>query len=232
MKSNKCQLIRPIGQRSITSTFLSSHRYSDCEGDASIKAPNRKGTRPSLSDFLNSKLHTSSVLPTSVQGKELPFSCPVTRENSDKSVKGESRKKDEREEESKFLIDGAFDMFKNVQKNSRGLGTSSSDNETNIFCIDHIHETRKRKNMNEGLCKPCGRKRMAVLGEDSKPAHRPRVRRNFPANDESIPHFNHYENGGGWWNDDMAGVDTEEVGCKNDAWEGVGCTTLGGIEWH
>ncbi|GER41667.1 cysteine proteinases superfamily protein [Striga asiatica] len=194
MKSNKCPLIRPIGQRSITSTFLSSHR--DCEGDANIKAPNRK----------------------------------VIRENSDKSVNGGSQKKEEREEESKFLIDGAFDMFKNVQKNSKGLDTSSSDNDTNIFCIDHIHETQKRKNLNED--KPAGRKRMAVLGEDSKPALRPRVKRNFPANDESIPHFNHYENGGGWWNDDMAGVDTEEVGCKNDAWEGVGRTTLGGIEWH
>lgn len=39
------------------------------------------------------------------------------------------------------------------------------------------------------------------------------------------------DNGGGWWNENMAGVDNEEVGCT-DAWEGVGCTTLGGIEWH
>lgn len=38
-------------------------------------------------------------------------------------------------------------------------------------------------------------------------------------------------NGGGWWNDNMEGVDNEEVGCT-ESWEGVGCTTLGGIEWH
>lgn len=39
------------------------------------------------------------------------------------------------------------------------------------------------------------------------------------------------KNGAGWWDDNMEGVDNEEVGC-NEAWEGVGCTTLGGIEWH
>lgn len=39
------------------------------------------------------------------------------------------------------------------------------------------------------------------------------------------------DNGGGWWDENMAGVDNEEVGC-NDVWEGVGCTTLGGIEWN
>ncbi|XP_075516008.1 uncharacterized protein LOC142550844 isoform X5 [Primulina tabacum] len=39
------------------------------------------------------------------------------------------------------------------------------------------------------------------------------------------------ENGGGWWDDNMEGIDSENVGCSS-AWEGVGCTTLGGIEWH
>lgn len=39
------------------------------------------------------------------------------------------------------------------------------------------------------------------------------------------------ENGGGWWTEHMAGVDNEEVGCNN-VWEGVGYTTLGGLEWH
>lgn len=29
----------------------------------------------------------------------------------------------------------------------------------------------------------------------------------------------------------MEGVDSEEVGC-NEAWEGVGSTTLGGLDWH
>lgn len=29
----------------------------------------------------------------------------------------------------------------------------------------------------------------------------------------------------------MAGVDNEEVG-SNEVWEGVGSTTLGGLEWN
>ncbi|XP_020249532.1 uncharacterized protein LOC109826931 [Asparagus officinalis] len=39
------------------------------------------------------------------------------------------------------------------------------------------------------------------------------------------------ENGRGWWDEDREGVDSEEVGC-NDVWEGMGSTTLGGLEWH
>lgn len=39
------------------------------------------------------------------------------------------------------------------------------------------------------------------------------------------------ENGGGWWDDNMEGIDSENVGCSS-VWEGIGCTTLGGIEWH
>ncbi|KAG7028769.1 hypothetical protein SDJN02_09950, partial [Cucurbita argyrosperma subsp. argyrosperma] len=40
-----------------------------------------------------------------------------------------------------------------------------------------------------------------------------------------------YASGGGWWDCDMEGVDSEEVGL-GEVWEGVGSTTLGGIEWH
>lgn len=37
--------------------------------------------------------------------------------------------------------------------------------------------------------------------------------------------------GRGWWDCDREGIDNEEVGL-NEVWEGVGSTTLGGIEWH
>ncbi|XP_020519474.1 uncharacterized protein LOC18428597 isoform X2 [Amborella trichopoda] len=37
--------------------------------------------------------------------------------------------------------------------------------------------------------------------------------------------------GSGWWDSDMEGLDSEEVGCK-EVWEGMGSTTLGGLEWH
>lgn len=39
-------------------------------------------------------------------------------------------------------------------------------------------------------------------------------------------------NGSGWWDCDMEGVDSEEVG-HSEVWEGVGSTTYGDIvDWH
>lgn len=38
-------------------------------------------------------------------------------------------------------------------------------------------------------------------------------------------------NGSGWWDSNMEGVDNDEVGC-HEMWEGVGSTTLGGLEWN
>ncbi|KAL6571359.1 hypothetical protein OROHE_003002 [Orobanche hederae] len=228
--SKLCQF-RPIGQRSITSTFLfraSSNR--DCEGDVEIKVPIRKVSRPSLSDFLNRKLHRSSVLPTSIQGKGLPSSSPLSDDHSDRGAETKSVKKEGLEAETKVFTDGAFSMFKNIEKNKDGSRNSSSANDTEIFYVDDIQQTIKRRKLNEGHDdKPTIGKRLVVLGEDTKPVQRSK-RKNF-ANDEPIPFFDHYGNGGGWWNDNMEGVDNEEVGCS-DAWEGVGCTTLGGIEWH
>ncbi|KAK6122783.1 hypothetical protein DH2020_043481 [Rehmannia glutinosa] len=220
MNSKNCPL-RQIGQRSISSTFLfrASNRSSDCERNVKIKALSRKGSRLSLSDFLNKKLHRVLCYPHQFSG-----------EHSDKGAEGESVKKIGREAEAKFSIDGAFDMFKNVEKDKEGSRKSCSTNETEIFYVDDIQQTRKRKKTSEGHDdKPTARKRLVVLGEDSKPVQCSR-RKNF-VNGEPKPLFNHYENGGGWWNDNMEGVDNEEVGC-NDVWEGVGCTTLGGIEWH
>ncbi|XP_057471562.1 squamosa promoter-binding-like protein 1 [Actinidia eriantha] len=57
-----------FGQKSIPSTFLfrSSKLNPDCKGDVKIKDPN-KDSRVFLSDFLNRKMHRSSVLPNSIQ---------------------------------------------------------------------------------------------------------------------------------------------------------------------
>ncbi|KAL3615043.1 hypothetical protein CASFOL_040704 [Castilleja foliolosa] len=45
-----------------------SNRSSDCSRDVEINVCRQKGSRASLSDFLNRNLHMSHVLPTSVQG--------------------------------------------------------------------------------------------------------------------------------------------------------------------
>ncbi|KAI4303924.1 hypothetical protein MLD38_039502 [Melastoma candidum] len=43
--------------------------------------------------------------------------------------------------------------------------------------------------------------------------------------------YDHYANGGGFWDGDMEGIDSEEVGCK-ETWEGIGSTTLGELDWN
>ncbi|RVW27271.1 hypothetical protein CK203_103080 [Vitis vinifera] len=73
-------------------------------------------------------------------------------------------------------------------------------------------------------------KHLVVLGGDPKPKQTGRLE-NFIRNKKPRPLFNHYANGSGWWDCNMEGVDGDEVGC-NQAWEGVGSTTLGGLEWH
>ncbi|KAG6423026.1 hypothetical protein SASPL_113409 [Salvia splendens] len=228
MSFNKNPL-RPFGQRSITSTplFRASNRSNGCDQNAGIKAPTAKASRISLSDFLNRKLHRSSVLPTSVGGTEIPSSSPS------RDVKGEREKSEGREGKGKSPIKGALDIniLKNIKnESSNEFRNTCSTNGIEIIDVDDIEPTRKRKCLFEDHDnKLTGRKRVVVLGDDSKP-RRSSPRKVFTSG-ESKPFFNHYDNGGGWWDENMAGVDNEEVGC-NDVWEGVGCTTLGGIEWH
>ncbi|KAL7081356.1 hypothetical protein ACP275_14G035200 [Erythranthe tilingii] len=228
MKSKKCAL-RPVGQRSIASTFLfrTSNRSSDCKKNVEIKAPTQKGSQLSFSDFLNKKLHRGSVLPSSVQVKEEPCSSRLSDEHLNKS-----NIKKGGEAGAKFSIGDAFDLFKNVKNEKDDTRNSCPTDETEVIDIDEFKQTRKRRNVFEGdnQEKPCSRKRLAVLGEDSRPVQGSR-KKAFATHEETKPLFNHYGNGRGWWSEDMEGVDNEEVGCT-DSWEGVGSTTLGGIEWH
>ncbi|KAL0368568.1 UNVERIFIED_CONTAM: hypothetical protein Scaly_1075700 [Sesamum calycinum] len=150
MNSKKCSL-RPFGQRSIASTFLfrASNRSSDCEKNLVTKAPSQKGSHLSLSDFLNRSLHRSSVLPSSVQGKELRFSSALSGHDFNTGAEGESGKKQKGEAEVKLSIDGAFDMFKNVGKEKSQSHNSHVTNETEIFYEDDLQQTRKRRNLSE-----------------------------------------------------------------------------------
>ncbi|CAL8076559.1 unnamed protein product [Prunus armeniaca] len=79
------------------------------------------------------------------------------------------------------------------------------------------------------------KKTFTVPGGDPKPkpqAYQKRRRNESSVSKEKAgPVYNHYANGCGWWDCDREGIDNEEVGL-NEVWEGVGSTTLGGIEWH
>ncbi|KAK9145977.1 hypothetical protein Sjap_005880 [Stephania japonica] len=52
----------------------------------------------------------------------------------------------------------------------------------------------------------------------------------FSEGNKPKPVFDHYANGSGWWDCDMVGLDSGVV-C-NEVWEGMGSTTLGGLDWH
>ncbi|KAL3812361.1 hypothetical protein ACJIZ3_013629 [Penstemon smallii] len=231
MKSNQ-NPIRAAGQRSITSTFLfrASNQSSDCNKNVEIKDPTKKGSHLSLSDFLNRKLHKNPVLPTSVPGKKVPFTSPVHGEDLNKGPVEKIGKNKGGEGEPNVSLDSVFHLFKNVEKSEKDHTNFDASNETESFSMTELQQPRKRKNQFDGHeHKPSARKVLAVLGDDSKPLNSTK-RRNFARKEESKPLFNHYKNGGGWWDENMEGVDHENVGSK-EIWEGVGCTTLGGIEW-
>ncbi|KAH7833347.1 hypothetical protein Vadar_005313 [Vaccinium darrowii] len=79
-------------------------------------------------------------------------------------------------------------------------------------------------------------KNIVVLGEGQLNSVHPIPRakgkeQSFIPSEKPRHQFNHYANGSGWWNCDMAGVDNEEVR-SNEVWEGIGSTTLGGLDWN
>ncbi|KAH9318683.1 hypothetical protein KI387_020452, partial [Taxus chinensis] len=68
--------------------------------------------------------------------------------------------------------------------------------------------------------------RLLVLGDDPKPKKKLHVPKGFNERPHTI--FNHYADGGGWWDTDMVGLDSDEVG-TTEIWEGMGSTTIGGL---
>ncbi|PPD95310.1 hypothetical protein GOBAR_DD07646 [Gossypium barbadense] len=103
--------------------------------------------------------------------------------------------------------------------------------------VGEEENSRKRRNPFEGVDEQRRtRKPFLVLGEegDDDPQNiKKRGRKECStSNKKPKPHYNHYANGSGWWDCDMEGVDSEEVG-YGEVWEGVGSTTFGGIvDWH
>ncbi|KAK1365834.1 RNA-binding protein [Heracleum sosnowskyi] len=226
MKSSKLPTIRVFGQRPISSQFLSASSKSDGKEDGQCKAP-RKDMRVSLSNFLDRKLQKGSK---SVKGKQEPFSSPVIgmgvsgcrgRENTGNKIG---------EPELNCDIDVAFEKLKSTADKKEGCISLPAD-EFHISNICHTQGSRKRSRPDEGMDeKAVARKVLVTLGDNNKNAHNPRKTRFF-SHEKPKPLFNHYANGSGWWDSNMEGVDNDEVGC-HEMWEGVGSTTLGGLEWN
>ncbi|MED6134805.1 hypothetical protein PIB30_040419 [Stylosanthes scabra] len=234
--------IRVFGQRSIDSTFrsLPSNPSTDSEGNARNELASRKSqsAQVSLSNFLDRKLSKSStILTQTVQGKSTPFLSPLglripTVEQTRPVV-----------EEKRCGNNGndqvIFERFKHTEEEKEDfVGLHSADElENSVSVADESQESRKRKDPFEGGSEnQTVRNNVVVLGVGGESKFKRRRQKSQTEINSSHkkpkPVYNHYENGRGWWDYDMEGVDNEELGF-NEVWEGVGSTTLGGIvDWH
>ncbi|KAL3726761.1 hypothetical protein ACJRO7_031629 [Eucalyptus globulus] len=247
--SSKDSALQVFGQRSIKSSalFRSSNPGKDAKEDAS--GDQKAGwTRVSLSEFLDRKLQrTSSPLGT-VQGKVKPFSTLLGARNASELGNSQDCKKKALAENKRSVDKALFEQFKLTCKESgedrnvfeqfkltceesgedHKVATSSSKVRDSAD-VEEGRESRKRRNpFGGGIVSPL--KRVVVLGQAPSPAQR-RKAENISLNEKRRPLYNHYANGGGFWDSGMEGFETEEVG-ESEVWEGVGSTTLGGIDWH
>ncbi|KAK7268662.1 hypothetical protein RIF29_21367 [Crotalaria pallida] len=246
--------IRVFGQRSIPSTFRfvpfsnpsdksfilvaiasssSSSNHSESQENVTNQASkkNAQTTHLSLSHFLDRKLQKSSQLPHTVPGKSTPFQSPLGL--SAPRVEQAGTVKQVEEEKNSGSDKLIFEKFKQTDEEKRDLVILLDVDDLENSVAEDIQESRKRKNPFEvsGNENQTVKKHVVVLGGESK------LKQKGYAENDSINKkprhlYNHYANGRGWWNDDMEGVDNEELGFS-EVWEGVGSTTLGGIvDWH
>ncbi|XP_043706392.1 uncharacterized protein LOC122656031 [Telopea speciosissima] len=221
--------IRGFGQRSLSSSFVFQcwSGSKDSNGGLECK-PSKQKSRISFSDFLDRKLNKTLMSAKPVQAKQKPFS----------SLLGDTDSAAPFNEPVGSLDEAVFEQFKNIRKDTKDCDGSSQGGETEESARADEQESRKRKCSFEGSYKGVFEihdtpRSMVVLGDDPKPTTQNgrRQREKFIVEKKSRTTFNHYANGRGWWDCDMEGIDSEEVGCS-EVWEGMGSTTLGGLEWH
>lgn len=114
------------------------------------------------------------------------------------------------------------------------LTTCFTETDDDDIIVKDDKLTKKRKDPFEGMeSMDRTRKPVLVFGGNSKSTQEEGERgRNSTSCKKQKPAYNHYANGSGFWDCDMEGVDSEEVG-HSEVWEGVGSTTFGDIvDWH
>ncbi|XP_038899723.1 uncharacterized protein LOC120086964 [Benincasa hispida] len=232
--NNERPPIRVFGQRSISSSFLSRSSNPFTNEDSQSKL-SKKSSQLSLSDFLDRKLPETSLPQRTVKGKSTPFSSLQGPRNSNNGPIGIDCGTDSQTESSISKV--LFEQFKRSEPNQGEYLVSGSASEADIFNTDDILESRKRKKSSEGFVStyPCEsqtrKKNVVVIGGDPKPKQKGKEAIHVVRNKRTKSLYNHYASGSGWWDCNREGVDSEEVGL-GEVWEGVGSTTLGGIEWH
>ncbi|XP_010274282.1 PREDICTED: uncharacterized protein LOC104609607 [Nelumbo nucifera] len=239
-KGPSSNAIRGFGQRSISSSSSFAFRSQSADanskeskGDVQAKS-SKKNSYISLSEFLDRKLEKTSKPAKTVQGKQSPFSSLVgggNDANGSTAERVEVRKGGDAD--NGFLGEAVFEQFKCARKDKEDCEDSCKGGEVVGSTTIDEQESRKRKNpfefSSEDNKQRGNRRYLVVLGDEPKPKQK-RREQSFIRNEKSSHLFNHYANGSGWWDCNMEGVDSE-VGCR-EIWEGMGSTTLGGLEWH
>ncbi|KAL5195636.1 hypothetical protein HKD37_20G057447 [Glycine soja] len=227
MNSKNQTPIRVFGQRTIASTFRNlSPRYPPSERNERNQALRKSETaHPSLSHFLNLKLQKS---PQTVPGKSTPFLSPLGLRRGEE---GEAVKEVEKEKNGGSDDKVIFESFKHTEEDKGDFIDQIDVGELEKSVADDIKSQRKGKFRADES--QTARNNVVVLGGASKLKPKKGQIGNDTSNKKPRPHYNHYANGPGWWDYDMEGVDSEELGFSDEVWEGVGSTTLGGvIDWH
>ncbi|KMZ76089.1 hypothetical protein ZOSMA_107G00870 [Zostera marina] len=216
--------LRQFRQQAIPTSLFSESRASYGRGsDIMLKSPTAS---VSLSVFLNRKLATNNILGRgSVKDKKTCFASiggiqrvgggnyeggPLDRDIFQKL--NSFRKEEDRKDLNVLKEPSQLELENNKQDNCK----SGSKKRGNPFT-------------DKSIDRPSSSKYLHVLGDDPKPMWNAIKKKKVERKREPI--YNHYANGSGLWGCDREGVDTEEVGC-NETWEGMGSTTLGGLEWH
>ncbi|KAL0802258.1 hypothetical protein Bca101_057434 [Brassica carinata] len=227
-----------------------------CEKDCSSKKVDKCAT---FSEFLDSKLNKSVLFkPNNVQ-KSIPeeegprlFTSLVSSKDvtqishgfgrDDKNKNGDGGlektmlrqfKPRETVQISEQVTSKAKPSLELVDEDVDLLTTCFTEIDDDIIVKDD-KLSKKRKDPFEGMERmDRTRKPVLVFGDNSKSMQ---VEGDRGSNSTSCkkrkPTYNHYANGSGFWDCDMEGVDSEEVG-HSEVWEGVGSTTFGDIvDWH
>ncbi|XP_074307020.1 uncharacterized protein LOC141642201 [Silene latifolia] len=205
MKAKNSTPIRAAGQRSIPSTLLFR---SPQKCLPSNKERSKGGSNVSLTSFLNRKLNTSTTTTTTTT---TTTAIPVHE------VKDEIFEKPR--EGSTCVIEESMFKLLNTSSSEANNRKRSSESLTALSGL-------------QGDARKIGQKHLLVLGDDPKPKPKRRAYRQVSnGNEKPKPLYNHYENGIGFWDSEREGIDNDAVGNK-EVWEGVGSTTLGGLDWH
>ncbi|ESQ56317.1 hypothetical protein EUTSA_v10026053mg [Eutrema salsugineum] len=247
--------IRVFGQRSIAPSFLNRTSIPDEEN------PSKKLDKSaSFSDFLDSKLSKSvlfkdkNIKGSLVSSKDLtPLShgfgiekkCREEKKFSDVGLEKtmlQQFKPRETQVSEEMTRDGTTGDTTALKPLDR---TTAEEIDLLTSCFTEISEdiivkddksTKKRKDPFEGMESMNRTGKPVIVFGDNSNASKPMQGKGeigrSSCSKKQRPAYNHYANGSGFWDCDMEGVDSEEVG-HSEVWEGVGSTTFGDIvDWH